>query len=83
MTYRLLTKYPKDYLPTIKAKLKWFLCGVGISVWIYGTCHDREARKHKLKGNVQFVLWKKGEHGYKNAFWHNFEHSWWVQFVKH
>ena len=59
------------------------LCGVGFSVWDYGTCHYREARKHKLKGNVQFVLWKKGEHGHKNNFWHNFDHSWWVQFVKH
>ena len=59
------------------------LCGVGISVWEYGTCHNRQARKHKLKGNVQFVLWEKGKQGHKKDYWHNFDSSWWVQFKKH
>lgn len=40
--------------------------------WVYGTCNNRPARKHRKNGNVQFVLWKAGEHGHKEDFWHNF-----------
>ena len=83
MIYRLFNKYPKENLPTFKAKIKWFLSNVGISVFEYGTCSNRQARKHKLKGNVQFVLWKKGEQGHKKDYWHNFDSSWWSQFEKH
>lgn len=42
------------------------------STWIYGTCNNRPARKHRKKGNVQFVLWKAGEQGHKEDFWINF-----------
>ena len=56
---------------------------VSFCVWDYGTCSNKQARKHKLAGNVQFVLWKKGEQGHKKNYWHNFDSSWWSQFEKH
>lgn len=59
------------------------LFGVSFCVWEYGTCANKLARKHKLKGNVQFILWKAGEQGHKKDYWHNFDPSWWVQFKKH
>lgn len=46
------------------------------SFWIYGTCNDRIARKHSIKNNVQFVLWKKGQQGHKEDFWHDFGSGW-------
>lgn len=49
--------------------------------WIYGTCKDRPARKHRTKGNVQFVLWKAGEQGHKEDYWHNFDPYWWNLFI--
>jgi len=49
--------------------------------WIYGTCRDRRARKHRKKGNVQFVLWKAGEQGHKEDFWHDFHKHWWGAFI--
>jgi hypothetical protein len=52
------------------------------SEWIYGTCKGRPARKHRKKGNVQFVLWKAGEHGHKEDFWHDFHRDWWERFEK-
>jgi len=50
--------------------------------WEYGTCKNQFARRHKYKKNVQFILWKAGEQGHKNDFWHNFDNSWWTQFIK-
>ena len=51
-------------------------------IWEYGTCgnHNRVARKHRLYGNVQFVLWKAGEQNHKKDYWHNFDESWWKTF---
>lgn len=49
-------------------------------IWIYGTCRGRIARKHRRKGNVQFVLWKAGEQGQKEDFWIDFDPSWWHEF---
>jgi hypothetical protein len=49
-------------------------------VWIYGTCNNLHARKNKRKGNVQMKLWKAGEQGHKEDYWHNFDSSWWNQF---
>ncbi len=50
--------------------------------WIYGTCNGKSARKHSIDKNVQFVLWKKGQHGYKEDFWINFDSSWWKLFKR-
>ena len=52
------------------------------SIWEYGTCNDRPARKHKIKGNVQFILWNKGEQGHSEDFWINFDSSYWDSFIK-
>lgn len=59
------------------------LFGVSFSVWEYGTCSSRNARRHKILKNVQFVLWKAGEQGHKRDFWHNFDTSWYELFKKH
>lgn len=50
--------------------------------WIYGTCRDRPARKHRRKGNVQFILWKAGEQGHKEDYWIDFDSSWWDGFTE-
>lgn len=53
-------------------------------LWIYGTVEMPHgivsARKHRIKGNVQFVLWKAGEQGHKEDFWHDMHTYWWKQF---
>lgn len=48
--------------------------------WEYGTCNGSKARRHRKKGNVQMVLWKAGQQGHKEDFWHNFDPSWWGLF---
>lgn len=53
---------------------------LGRSAWIEGTCREKPARKHKRKGNVQFILWKAGEQGHKVDYWHDFDPSWWDLF---
>jgi hypothetical protein len=50
------------------------------SLWVYGICNGQKARKHKIKGNVQFVLWKAGEKGHTKDYWHDFENGWWSEF---
>ena len=35
--------------------------------WVYGTCNNSPARKHRKKGNVQMKLWKAGEQGHKDT----------------
>lgn len=49
-------------------------------MWVYGTCNGRPARKHRINGNVQFVLWRAGEQGHEEDYWHNFDPSWWHGF---
>lgn len=49
--------------------------------WIYGYCRDRIARKHKKEGNVQFILWEKGQQGHKEDYWHDFDSYWWNEFT--
>lgn len=49
--------------------------------WEYGTaCNSRPARRNKKRGNVQFVLWKAGEQGHADDYWHDFDRSWWPTF---
>jgi hypothetical protein len=31
-------------------------------------------------GEVQFILWKKGEHGHKDDYWHRIDPFWWGEF---
>jgi len=50
--------------------------------WEYGTCggSNTRARRHRIKRNVQLVLWKIGEQGHKKDFWHDFDSYWWNTF---
>ena len=48
--------------------------------WEFGICNQLLARRHKLNGNVQMMLWKAGERGHKEDYWHNFDPSWWSRF---
>jgi hypothetical protein len=52
------------------------------SEWEYGTaCVDgRKARRHRKRGNVQFVLWNAGEQGHIEDYWHDLDYSWWKTF---
>lgn len=49
-------------------------------VWEYGVCNKQQARRHRLHGNVQFLLWYAGEHGHLKDYWINFDSSWWPEF---
>lgn len=49
--------------------------------WSYGICHNSVARRHKTKGNVQFVLWNAGEQGHTEDFWHDMNTYWWSFFI--
>lgn len=52
-----------------------------IDLWTYGTCSGKLARRHKINKNVQMKLWKAGEQGNKEDYWHNFDRSWWHEFI--
>lgn len=49
--------------------------------WVYGTCRGHVARRHRRTGEVEFVLWKAGEHGHSVDFWIGMDPYWWDQFV--
>jgi hypothetical protein len=49
--------------------------------WEPGTLHDRPARRNRLTGECQFVLWKAGEHHHVTDYWHKFDSSWWPEFI--
>lgn len=57
------------------------------SLYKFGTCGGVIARKHTINGNVQFVLWKKGDQkeidgiGHTNDKWVDFDRSWWSSFI--
>jgi hypothetical protein len=48
--------------------------------WEYGRCRNRVARRHKIFGNVQFILWEAGKQGHESDFWINFDPTWWDLF---
>ena len=52
--------------------------------WEYGTAgaNATPARRHTKRGNVQFVLWKAGEQGHTEDYWHDFDQSWWPTFKR-
>lgn len=72
----------KQYL--FRLKLYWTNI---ISLWEYGTCNNKPARRHKINKNVQFVIWKKGDQKYVDGIghtedkWIDFDKSWWSEFV--
>lgn len=55
--------------------------------WEYGTCAGKKARRHTTNGNVQFILWRKGDQkevdgiGHLEDKWVDFDRSWWSLFV--
>ncbi len=51
--------------------------------WEHGLCRGNiPARRHRVKGNVQFVIWKEGEQGYKEEQWIDFNEYWWNTFIE-
>ena len=50
-------------------------------IWEYGTCLNRPARRHRVCGNVQFILWKAGEQGHAKDFWFDMNKDHWKGFV--
>lgn len=55
--------------------------------WEYGTCKidgydPNRARRHRLNGEVQFLLWKAGEHGHAKDYWSAYNAYWWPNFRK-
>jgi hypothetical protein len=77
---------PEDNKSTLVCIIKWFFFGIKSSAYIYGMCNGIYARKHKKRGNVQSILWKKGDQKYVDGIghtkdkWHNFHSSWWDSF---
>lgn len=47
----------------------------------YGHVSDIPARRNRKTGEVQFVLWKAGEQGHQQDFWHKFGDGWEKRFV--
>jgi|TARA_R110000765_G_scaffold96266_1_gene181058 hypothetical protein len=64
------------------------LCKLLGNEYEYGTCLDRDARRSRLNGNVQYVLWYKGDQKYLDGIghlkdkWVDFSESHWVMFEK-
>ena len=66
----------------------WFIDGIWI--WEQGTCdvlgaiskevNTVKARRNRITGHVQFILWKAGEQGYKKDFWYDLHESHWPFF---
>jgi len=51
-------------------------------LWESGTCgwDAKPARRHRIHGNVQFVLHPAGTQNHFEDYWHNFDSSWWPTF---
>lgn len=56
--------------------MRWLLALFGFRPWEMGTVTlsygTRVARRHRVTGEVQFVLWNAGEQGHKEDYWHRF-----------
>jgi hypothetical protein len=67
----------------VRGCFRWILrtLKIGEFAWEYGIFkYDTPARRHVRKGNVQFVLWKAGDHGHAEDFWYDADRSWWPSF---
>ncbi len=47
----------------------------------YGHVGDTPARRNRMTGEVQFVLWKAGEQGHQQDYWHKFGDGWEKRFA--
>lgn len=54
---------------------------VPLSLYTYGRCLDSPARRNRLTGTVEFVLWKAGEQGHDRDFWYPMCADHWSRFV--
>jgi len=48
--------------------------------WENGVCNELPARKNRFTKEVQFVLWKRGQHGHASDYWIAFDRSHWDNF---
>jgi len=42
------------------------------TLWQHGTVRGKPARRQRITGECQFVLWKAGEQGHTEDYWHRF-----------
>ena len=68
----------------IRNEVKFYIAGVmrRYDLYEYGVCNRLRARRNRITGDVQFVLWKAGQQGHKKDLWINFDKSWYEQFRK-
>lgn len=53
--------------------IKRILAALGLfKVYEYGSCSNRPARRNRITGDVEFVLWNAGQHEHVTDFWHRF-----------
>lgn len=53
-------------------------------VWEYGMCSGKIARKHKITGKVQYLLWRRERNDqYDRDYWCDMSDSWWHRFNKY
>ena len=48
--------------------------------WVYGTIGNITARKHRITGRVEFLLWPAGEQGHKRDYWYPPHEDHWDKF---
>jgi hypothetical protein len=48
--------------------------------WEMGKVNATVARRNRLTGEVQFVLWKADEQGHEKDYWHKFGPGWDMHF---
>lgn len=46
----------------------------------YGEIRGKVSRRNLKNGEVQFILWRAGEHGHKDHYWHRYDPTHWVHF---
>jgi hypothetical protein len=51
------------------------------NAWVYGYVKGTRARLNTITNQCQFVLWKAGEQGHTEDFWHNMGDGWVKHFV--
>ena len=52
-----------------------------INRYEYGFFREgQKARRDRITGAVQFILWNAGEQGHDKDFWYNSDPSWWGTF---
>lgn len=48
----------------------------------YGTYNNgRPGRRNRKTGAVQFILWRAGEQGHAEDYWHDTDSFWWPTFI--